>query len=319
MSVRDENEYEDWLAEWADLESGLGIALSHPQQCQQLAQRVVQYDVWMQQLMQRDCDLGLYLLFQLACNSTVGYSASHALVCSVLCHLIASELSITGAQRNSLVRAALSMNLSMTALQDQLAQQNSSPSARQKNLIRSHAQDSALLLTELGVDDLDWLEVVQLHHHPLGEGDFAQLPRNTQLARILQLVDRYAAMISPRSSRSGHSASDSVDSVWADAYANNNPSHYVVAQALLRAVGLHPPGTYVQMDNQALAVVVRRSQIANLPWVAIVAPSLHSGLGKPEMHNTAQGAPFIKTALPASQTPNELDHYTVLRLAVQSI
>ena len=43
----------------------------------------------MQALLKRDTDIGLYLLFQLAANSPVGYSASHALVCAVLAHLIA--------------------------------------------------------------------------------------------------------------------------------------------------------------------------------------------------------------------------------------
>ena len=30
MKVRDENEYEDLLGQWSDLESGLGIILSNP-------------------------------------------------------------------------------------------------------------------------------------------------------------------------------------------------------------------------------------------------------------------------------------------------
>ena len=78
MEVRDENEYEDLLGQWSDLESGLGIILSSPASTQQFSHRVLQYDRWMQGLMQRDPDVGLYLLFQLASNSPVGYSASHA-------------------------------------------------------------------------------------------------------------------------------------------------------------------------------------------------------------------------------------------------
>ena len=94
MSVQDENEYEDLLGLWSDLESGLGILLGSPLSVQEFEQRVWQYDRWMQTLLQRDADVGLYLLFQLATNSSVGYSASHSLVCAVLCHLIASELKL---------------------------------------------------------------------------------------------------------------------------------------------------------------------------------------------------------------------------------
>ena len=83
MSIQNENEYEELLGQWADLESGLGVILGSPASTQQFVSRVVQYDKWMQELLQRDTDVGLYLLFQLASNSPVGYSASHALVCAV--------------------------------------------------------------------------------------------------------------------------------------------------------------------------------------------------------------------------------------------
>ena len=92
VTVQSENEYEDLLGLWSDLEAGLGIILGSPNSIQEFEQRVWQYDRWMKTLLQRDTDVGLYLLFQLATNSPVGYSASHALVSAVLCHLIAVEL-----------------------------------------------------------------------------------------------------------------------------------------------------------------------------------------------------------------------------------
>ena len=136
MNVRDANEYEDVLGQWSDLESGLGIILSNPGSAQQFSHRVVQYDRWMQGLLQRDPDVGLYLLFQLASNSPVGYSASHSLVCGVLCHLVATELHLPQKERNSLVHAALTMNIAMTALQDELATQVEKPTPQQQDVPR---------------------------------------------------------------------------------------------------------------------------------------------------------------------------------------
>ena len=46
-------------------------------------------------------------MFQLASTSTVGYRASHALVCGTLCHIMAREFSLPEHERNALVRAAL--------------------------------------------------------------------------------------------------------------------------------------------------------------------------------------------------------------------
>ena len=119
MAIQSELEYEDLLSQWSDLESGLGVILGSPDSTQEFAHRVRQYDRWMQTLLQRDADVGLYLLFQLATNSPVGYSASHALICAVLSHLIAIELNLGIKERDSLVHAAFTMNLAMTALQDE--------------------------------------------------------------------------------------------------------------------------------------------------------------------------------------------------------
>ena len=102
--MRNEDEYEDLLSLWSDLESGIGIILGSPGSTQEFELRVRQYDRWMRTLLERDADLGLYLLFQLATNSPVGYSASHALVCAVLCDLIALELKLPETERDSLVR-----------------------------------------------------------------------------------------------------------------------------------------------------------------------------------------------------------------------
>ena len=135
MTVQTENEYEDLLGLWADLESGLGIILGSPASVQEFEPRVWQYDRWMTDLVRRDADVGLYLLFQLATNSPVGYSASHALVSAVLCHLIAMDLKLPQEERDSLVHAALTMNIAMTQLQDQMADQLDKPSTEQQVLV----------------------------------------------------------------------------------------------------------------------------------------------------------------------------------------
>ena len=312
MAVRDENEYEDLLGQWSDLESGLGIILSNPANTQQFAHRVVQYDRWMQGLLQRDPDVGLYLLFQLASNSPVGYSASHALVCGVLCHLTANQLSLPPKERDSLVRAAFTMNVAMTAMQDVLANQSERPSPVQQEMIRVHPVKSAMLLGNMGVHDEDWLEVVGFHHDSRVDlGDFASVSTATRLSRILKMVDRYAAMISPRLSRAGRSATESARAVMANSSAKSDE----LGHALMRVVGLCPPGTFVRMDSDELGVVLRRSARANQPYVAIVGAADGQLLATPRLHATADGAPHIRAALPASGVRAQLNHYQILALA----
>jgi hypothetical protein len=311
MHVKDANEYEDLLAEWSDLESGLGIILANPESTQEFAHRVLQYDRWMQSLMQRDPDAGLYLLFQLAGNSPVGYSASHALVCAVLCHLIAKALTLPQRERDSLVHAALTMNVAMTAMQDVLANQTDRPTQAQLDMIRLHPVKGAMLLGNLGVQDEDWLEIVGKHHdNRVDAGDFSTAPTSVRLSRILKMIDRYAAMISPRLSRAGRTATESARTVMANSSAKSDE----ISHALMLVVGLCPPGTFVRMDSDELGVVLRRSLKANLPFVAIVGSAQGQLLPAPRLHATAQGAPHIRVALPASGVRAQLNHFQILRL-----
>lgn len=311
MIVQTENEYEDLLSLWSDLEAGLGIILGSPASIQEFEQRVWQYDRWMKDLLQRDTDVGLYLLFQLASNSPVGYSASHALVCAVLCHLIAVELTLPPTERDSLVHAALTMNIAMTGLQDQLAGQTERPSTEQQNAIRTHAVKGALMLVNMGVVDELWLDTINLHHdESTDKGELREIPPVQRLARILRVVDRYAAMISPRKSREGRSATDSARSI----ISNTSERHDEVGHALVRAVGLCPPGTYVRLDNKEVAVVMRRSAKPNLPHVAVVINEAGMLLNPPRLHRTANGSPDIKASLPPSAVRERLNHHLILQL-----
>jgi hypothetical protein len=312
MSIQSENEYEDLLALWSDLESGLGVILGSPASTQEFSHRVLQYDRWMQSLLQRDPDVGLYLLFQLAGNSPVGYSASHALVCAVLCHLIAIELGIDKPERDSLVHAALTMNIAMTAMQDSLATQVEKPTPEQQDAIRLHASKGALMLGNLRVTDTHWLQIVSGHHDTaIDKADLRSAPPVTRLTRILKVVDRYAAMISPRMSRAGQTATESARSVIANASVKTDE----IGHALVRAVGLCPPGTYVRMVSDETAVVLRRSSQHNHPFVAIIANRSGEMVPSPRLHNTADGkSTQIKTALPASAVRARLNHFQMLRL-----
>ena len=205
-----EGEYEDLLSLWSDLESALSVLLSRPLLVQDFPGKVRQFDAWLQDLVAHDIDAALYLMFQHASTSTVGYSASHALVCGTLCHIMALELKLPQRERDSLVRAALTMNIGMTALQDELAVQRERPTAEQQEAIKSHPEDSMLLLERLFINDQLWLDVVGQHHASIAERiPLAQQEPIDRLTRVLGTIDRYAAMISPRKSRAGRSATRS--------------------------------------------------------------------------------------------------------------
>ena len=307
----DDDSYEDLLSLWSDLESGMGILLGHPASVQDFPRKIAQYDRWMQALLQQDTDASLYLLFQLATTSTIGYSTSHALVCAALCHITAVEMALPAEHRTSLVRAAMTMNIAMTHLQDTLALQKERPTPAQQAAIGTHAAHGRALLAERGINDTLWLDIVDRHHQePSTSGPTTDAAR---LATVLHTVDRYAAMISPRQSRAGGSASDSARAITtarADARRDD------VSHALVKVVGLNPPGTFVRLDTGQVAVVLRRSGTEDQPRVASVLDAQGNPIHPPRLQLVRSQGPRIKAGLPRSAVLLDLDHRTMVRLGI---
>ncbi len=308
-----DEEYEDLLGLWGDLESGLSVLLARPLHVQDFPGKVRQFDQWLQDLVTHDIDAALYLMFQLAATSTVGYSTSHALVCGTLCHIMAREFELPANERNALVRAALTMNIGMTALQDELAGQREPPSSAQKDAIAAHPLRSQDILAQLHITNDLWLDLVGQHHARVSERTpLSQLSPVDRLTRVLGTIDRYAAMISPRKSRAGRSTTDSVRELVGKEVQERDE----VGLVLVRTVGLCPPGTFVRLDNGDTAVVLRRSDKANMPVVASLLDRHNNHLSEPQLHQTASGKPRIQSSLARNAVTVELNHRTMVRLGL---
>ncbi len=297
----------DWMQQWSDLETRLHVLLLAPPQPSEFPAQLGALHQRMKQLLALDADSSLYWLFQLAASSTVAYSASHAMVCTVLCHLVANELDLGLEQQDSLGMAALSMNIAMTRLQDDLAAQTTPPSLAQRELIDTHAARSAQWLREVGVTDPDWLHVVEQHHDAVSD---AELP-----ARILMAADRYAALISPRQTRPGKCITDSARHV----IVRSGNSLDAVGHAMLKAVGICPPGTFVRLNDGTVAVVLRRSGRPGEPWVASVLDAHEHPVPEPELINTAEDGHGIEAALITQTVRARLNHPRLLQLSRMAV
>jgi HD-GYP domain-containing protein (c-di-GMP phosphodiesterase class II) len=310
MNRRPDDSYEDLLGLWSDLEAALSVLLSAPLQVQGLLVKLQQIDLWLQELIAHDSDAALYLMFQRACSSTVGYSASHALVCACLCHVLGRELRLDANEQLTLVRGALTMNIGMNALQDELALQREPLTPAQQQAVQRHPLQSQALLARLFVNDALWLELVARHHEAVPQQPLAMLPPVQRLVRILGTVDRYAALISPRKSREGRSTAESLRMLTQQPRYSDE-----VGFALVRAVGLCPPGTYVRLDNGDIAVVLRRGEPPHPPLVASVIGAQGASLYPPVIHEGEDG-PRIRSALARAAITLELDPRTLAQLGV---
>lgn len=293
---------QDWMQQWSDLESRLSVLLLKPRAQPDFAGQLHAIQREMLDLMRIDADSALYWLFQLAASSTVGYSTTHSMTCAALSELAAAELRLGDDERRSLGLAALSMNLAMTQLQDQLALQATPPSDLQREAVETHAARGAQWLRELGVHDTLWLQTVEQHH----DASCTAMP-----TRVLMAADRYAALISPRESRPGRCVTDSGRHVAVQSGGRLDE----VGHAFLRSVGICPPGTFVRLGDGRVAVVLRRSDRPGEPWVASVLDAEGLPVSEPELIDTGHEGCGIEAALVSATVRVRLNHPRLLQLS----
>ncbi len=300
------------VQQWGDLESKLGGVLASVKTANDFAQRIEQLERGIATLLQQDANGSQFYLFNRSVTHFGGYSALHSLLCAALAGSLAPIFALSEAQQRSLVCAALTMNVAMTYLQDQLALQKNAPSPQQRSVIDSHAAAGKQQLEDAGVTDMSWLTMVAMHHAQLGDTDnFSQWPMLKRMTKILQTVDRYTAAMSPRKSRSGRTARDSVRTVVVREGAEK---HDEVGTALVKVLGLSPPGTFVKLANGETAVVMRRGVKPAEPMVACVLNRNDEPVAEPRLRDSSRPEFAIVSTLAGTAVRVNLNSDLMIRL-----
>ena len=211
-------------------------------------------------LLKESPDDSLFSLYQALGDDSLGYCATHALLCFVICELTGQKLGWGLADREPLHAAALTMNIAMAREQDSMARQSTALTDWQRTLIKEHPEKGAAVLAGFGWDEADLLDIVRWHHSP---EEPTAMPRNLARRRLLSLADSFVAQTAARKTRSAQSAVKAVKSMVMGAEGDA----VGVSSAMAQAVGFYPPGSYVLLANGETAVSVQRGQRANTPWV----------------------------------------------------
>ncbi|HSV69908.1 MAG TPA: hypothetical protein VLI72_07340 [Methylibium sp.] len=217
------------------------------------------------------------------------YGVHHALACAPIVGLAAAVLGWTEEEQRTVMLAALTMNLSITALQDDLAHRERTLTVEQRLAVESHPARSVERLRALGVDDALWLDTVGLHHREPDEL-LAALPPAARLAALLRRVDVFVAKVSPRAGRPGLPTTQAAR----DACLGPDGRPDTLGAAILRSLGLYPPGSLVTLVNGETAVVWQRGARLDQPLVLSIAGTSRQPLPQPLLRRTADAAYAIK-------------------------
>jgi HD-GYP domain-containing protein (c-di-GMP phosphodiesterase class II) len=298
-------------AQCNELAMALDAALRDPPADAAWPARLLALQVRTRALRQRRLDAALYHLIYAAGQDAAHYSSHHALLCALIAGEAARLAGWPDATQCSLECAALTMNIAMRRLQDQLAVAEAEPTPEARRQIDAHPHEGARQLAEAGVADALWLDIVRMHHDDSRRAlALAALDTAGQAARLLRRVDIFTAKLSRRATRQPMSPVQAAREACLGA--DGRPDE--IGAVLIKAMGMYPPGSFVELASGERGIVFARGSQANRPLVAALVGASGAAFGEPLLRDTAEPRHAVRGALAAASVRVMPSHERVLAL-----
>ena len=145
---------------WRNLADHLTPLLLDPKSNPDFVKEITEVARNLVNLVACDPDVAIFQIVNPTKAALLNYGVEHSIHTGVLMSLIAKHKEWTDVQTANAVCAALTMNLSITQLQTDLAKQPEPPTPEQKSEIVQHPTRSRDMLVELGVMQMQGLRAV---------------------------------------------------------------------------------------------------------------------------------------------------------------
>ncbi len=234
-------------------------------------------------LIDRFADGALFRLVRQDDQRFALYALTHGMHTATVAVLGARMLGWPPARVRSLAGAALSMNMAIVELQALMAERSEPPDSGQLAQIRAHPTRAVALLCAAGVGDDEWLGAVAQHHERTdGQGYPQGLTDVHETARLLRIADVYCAKLSPRQVRPPMLPQSAARELF-QAEAGS-----ALAAAVIKAVGVYPPGDWVLLRSGEAGVVTRRAKDGAAAMVTALRHADRRTLSQPLARDTGQ-------------------------------
>jgi len=227
-------------------------------------------------------------------------AVAHSLNSAILCTLLAKRLEWPDARQNSVICAALTMNLGMLDVQPRLSRQATPLTPVQHEQINAHPEAAMAALRQIAVADPAWLAAVHQHHEkPEGKGYPQQVPQPSEESQLIRLTDTFLARAASRADRPPLPPSQIIKHLFVED--GQGPFAALVA-SMVKLLGLYPPGCFVKLANGEIAVVFRNEASQKTPIVAAVTTT--SGI--PTMQPVRRDTEREQFAISGTVTPDKV-------------
>jgi HD-GYP domain-containing protein (c-di-GMP phosphodiesterase class II) len=198
------------------------------------------------------------------------YASRHAVNVAVASYLTGVAMELSVAELTATVAAALTMNIGMLELQQQLHVWSGRLTDEQRVAVNSHCERGVALLQGCGVTGPLWLNIVRDHHErPDGGGYPAHKAREAidLSTQIVSLADVYCARVSSRAHRPAMSPNVALRWLFLN---EGMTADERLAALFIKTLGIYPPGTGVRLHNGSIGVVTHRGSTDHSPRVASI-------------------------------------------------
>ncbi len=272
---------ESMTVRWSALEARLGTVLKmvkDPLFLPRLQESIGQIAA----LADGNVDLLIFLILRHDHSRPLNYGVVHSLHTAAICSLLSRRKAWEESKRRSLIGAALTMNIAMLELQGSLASRGGRPTESEQLLISQHSTAAAELMRAAGLTDEDWLTTIEQHHEVTGGTGYPnKIAEPTEMARMLRFVDTFLAKHSPRVGRAPQPAHKAARDLF------TNSGGDPLAGLIIKEFGIYPPGAYVKLASDEVAIVTQRGVTANAPVVMAITNKNGDPLSLPSRRDTA--------------------------------
>jgi len=224
------------------------------------------------------------------------YVSRHCLNVSKLAMFLARSLGMGPEDIREIAVCGLLHDVGMMKIKQEVFTKHAALDQEEWEQVQGHPIEGALLLTkEVVLRDVVARVALEHHEKPDGSG-YPAGKRKTEThlyARLINVVDTYGAMVSPRAHRLPMLPYQAMRVVMDDGA--KGMLDWDLVQSFVRALSIYPIGSYVKLEGGEIARVVRsQPEIPEKPVIAVVADAQRNLLRVPVEIDLAMTEPTPK-------------------------
>jgi HD-GYP domain-containing protein (c-di-GMP phosphodiesterase class II) len=186
--------------------------------------------------------------------------------------LLGKKMDLTERELADLAMAALAHDVGKVKVPAHLFK-TTARKRHEETFVQQHVMYSVQLATDSGAFSKEALQAIADHHEAMDGTGFPQGKRDVgRHAAILALVNRYDNLCTPEAlNQDPMVPAEALSHIFR---AESNRYDPVLVRALIKLLGVYPPGTLVHLSDASLALVVAPGAESLRPQVLVYSPEI---------------------------------------------